>query len=93
MPSTTVAVAPGLSSFLKDMKNHAVDANIERFISLLKRRQIRNSRPCAIATATLLRNVVTEFREKDVVKLLDRIRRVGQRLTAAQPREMAVGNI
>ena len=60
---------------------------------MLKRRQIRNSRPCAIATTHLLLQVVVDFRDRDVTKLLSRIRRVGQRLMAAQPKEMVVGNI
>ena len=61
--------------------------------SLLKRRQIRGSRSCAIATAELLRQVVANFKSKDVAKLLARIRQVGNKLIAAQPREMVVGNI
>lgn len=63
------------------------------FISLLKRRQIKNSRPCAIATAQLLLRVVAKFRWTDVGKLLVRIKQVGQRLIEAQPKEMVVGNI
>ncbi|OCK81746.1 nagb/rpia/CoA transferase-like protein [Lepidopterella palustris CBS 459.81] len=93
MPPTTVTVAPGLSSFLKSLKNTPVDSSIEHFIALLKRRQIRNSRPCAIATTQLLLRVVAEFKFRDVDKLLRRVREVGQRLIAAQPREMVVGNI
>ncbi|KAK2625248.1 hypothetical protein QTJ16_005617 [Diplocarpon rosae] len=61
--------------------------------SLLKRRQIKNSRPCAIATAHLLLRVVAKFRWTDIGKLLQRIQEVGQRLIEAQPREMVVGNI
>jgi len=60
---------------------------------LLKRRQIRHSRPCAIATAYLIRRVVTTQRVTDVAQLIERVQSVGQRLCAAQPREMAVGNI
>ncbi|KAH6674080.1 hypothetical protein B0J14DRAFT_30793 [Halenospora varia] len=60
---------------------------------LLKRRQIRNSRPCAMATAHLLLRVVAKFRWTDIGKLLQRIQEVGQRLIEAQPREMVVGNI
>ncbi|EON62791.1 hypothetical protein W97_02016 [Coniosporium apollinis CBS 100218] len=86
-------VTPGLTPFLKSLKATPVESSIEHFISLLKRRQIRNSRPCAIATTQLLLRVVAEFKGRDVNKLLQRIRHVGQRLTAAQPREMAVGNI
>lgn len=60
---------------------------------LLKRRQIKNSRPCAIATAELLKRVVAKFKWTDVGKLILRIQQVGQRLIEAQPREMVVGNI
>lgn len=65
-------------------------ANIFR---LLKRRQIRNSRPCAIATTALLARVVGEFKGRDAAKLVERIRQVGRRLTSAQPREVVVGNM
>ncbi|ORY12260.1 hypothetical protein BCR34DRAFT_600815 [Clohesyomyces aquaticus] len=61
--------------------------------SLLKRRQIRNSRPCALATTALLLRVVGEFKGRDAAKLVERIRQVGRRLTSAQPREVVVGNI
>ena len=61
---------------------------------LLKRRQIRDSKPCAIATALLLREVVAHFRTtNDMSKLIDRVQRVGQRLQKSQPRELTVGNI
>lgn len=60
---------------------------------LLKRRQIRNSRPCAIATCLLLIQVVKKWKGSDPGKLIRRVRDVGLRLTSAQPREMAVGNI
>ena len=62
-------------------------------IRLLKRRQIKNSRPCAIATAHLLLRVVNKSKWTDIGKLLERIRQVGKRLVEAQPREMVVGNI
>lgn len=61
--------------------------------SLLKRRQIRNSRPCAIATTALLLRVVGEFKGRDAARLVQRIREVGRQLTSAQPREVVVGNI
>ena len=62
-------------------------------VSQVKEGSIKNSRPCAIATAELLLRVVAAERTKDVSVLIDRIRDVGRRLAAAQPREMAVGNI
>lgn len=61
--------------------------------SLLKRRQIRNSRPCAYATVHLLLRIVAECRACSAQDLLTRIRHVGHRLITAQPREMVVGNI
>ncbi|KAF2467050.1 nagb/rpia/CoA transferase-like protein [Lindgomyces ingoldianus] len=93
MRPEVVSVAPGLSSFLKSLKTTPVEPSIEHFISLLKRRQIRNSRPCAIATTALLLRVVGEFKGRDAGKLVERIRQVGRRLTSAQPREVVVGNI
>ncbi|KAH9876161.1 hypothetical protein J1614_004040 [Plenodomus biglobosus] len=91
-PGATIQ-APGLSSFLKSLKTTPVDPSVEHLISLLKRCQIRNSRPCAIATTALLLRVVGEFKGRDAAKLIDRIRQVGRRLTSAQPREVVVGNI
>ncbi|KAF2184454.1 translation initiation factor eIF-2B subunit beta [Zopfia rhizophila CBS 207.26] len=93
MPQGAVTVAPGLSSFLKSLKTTPVEPSVEHFISLLKRRQIRNSRPCAIAATALLLRVVGEFKGRDSAKLVERIRQVGKRLTSAQPREVVVGNI
>ena len=60
---------------------------------LLKHRRIKTSRPCAIATAQLLRRVVEAFRLPDPWKLIERVQHVGRRLIAAQPRELVVGNI
>ncbi|KAJ5587866.1 uncharacterized protein N7459_003631 [Penicillium hispanicum] len=93
MPSTSLALTPGLASFLKSLKNSPIDTSIEDLISLLKRRQIRHSRSCATATAYLLRGVVSMCRTSDSAKLIERVQSVGRRLMAAQPREMVVGNI
>ncbi|KAL2073714.1 hypothetical protein VTL71DRAFT_11040 [Oculimacula yallundae] len=93
MPSIQTGYAPNLSVFLKSLKAAPLESSIENLISLLKRRQIQNSRPCAIATAHLLLRVVAKFKWTDIGKLLERIQEVGRRLVAAQPREMVVGNI
>lgn len=93
MPSTTVGQTPSLSTFLKSLKHNDIESSIELFVSLLQRRQIRNSRPCAIATTQLLLRVVANERTRDAQALIKRIRDVGRRLVVAQPREMAVGNI
>lgn len=61
--------------------------------SLLKRRQIRASRACAVATAHLLRQVVKTHRAGDVSRLIQTVRDVGQRLISAQHKELAIGNI
>ncbi|KAI9814962.1 MAG: GCD complex subunit gcd7 [Thelocarpon impressellum] len=93
MPSPSVAATPGLSSFLRSLKTDPVESSVEHLISLLKRRQVRSSRPCAIATAYLLLRVVSVSKWAGVAALIQRVQQVGQRLCAAQPREMAVGNI
>lgn len=94
MPAAvTVGETPSLATFLQSLKSSDPESSIELFISLLKRRQIKNSRPCALATAQLLLRVVAAERIRDVQQLIDRIRDVGRRLVAAQPREMAVGNV
>ncbi|KAI5360282.1 Putative nagB/RpiA transferase, initiation factor 2B-like protein [Septoria linicola] len=93
MPSAIIGQTPSLSTFLKSQKSQDVDTSIELLVSLLKRRQIRNSRPCAIATAHLLLRVVGSSRWKDSLSLIKRICEVGRKLVSAQPREMAVGNI
>lgn len=93
MPTATVGQTPSLTTYLKSLKHNDIETSIELFISLLKRRQIRNSRPCALATVNLLLRVVGEARTRDAQQLIERIREVGRRLVAAQPREMAVGNV
>ena len=65
----------------------------QHFLSLFKRRQIRASRACATATAYLLLRVVSACKTTDAARLIERVQSVGRRLVAAQPREMAVGNI
>ncbi|QIW97400.1 hypothetical protein AMS68_002918 [Peltaster fructicola] len=94
MPS---ALAPhhttSLAAFLKSIKHDEIDSAIELFVSLLQRRQIKSSRPCALATAHLLLRVIAAERYKNAQALIKRIKSVGRKLVAAQPREMAVGNI
>ena len=46
-----------------------------------------------MATAYLLCRVVEMFRISDVSGLIEQVQQVGKRLSAAQPREMAIGNI
>ncbi|KAK6435005.1 GCD complex subunit gcd7 [Oleoguttula sp. CCFEE 5521] len=95
MPSAvnSFGATPNLATFLKASKNNSIESGIELLVSLLQRRQIRNSRQCALATAHLLLRVIGAERVRDVQVLIKRVRSVGRRLISAQPREMAVGNI
>ncbi|KAH8697013.1 translation regulator GCD7 [Talaromyces proteolyticus] len=93
MVSNSAALTPGLSSFLKSLKTTPIETSIDNLVSLLKRRQIRLSRSCAIATAYLLLRVVSAFRTTDAARLIERVQSVGRRLMIAQPRELVVGNI
>ncbi|KAG5292843.1 translation regulator GCD7 [Histoplasma ohiense] len=93
MVPSTVTLTPGLQSFLKVLKTSDVDSATENLISLLKRHQLRSSHSCAVATAYLLRRVVSTSKVTDPERLIDCVQNVGRRLIAAQPREMVVGNI
>ncbi|GAA5795912.1 hypothetical protein EDC94DRAFT_619727 [Helicostylum pulchrum] len=70
-----------------------LEAQIEDFIQRLKRRQILGSYFVAKETATILRQVVSTSRWRDVNVLIDIVTQTGARLAAAQPNELAVGNI
>ncbi|KAF7729023.1 Translation initiation factor eIF-2B subunit beta [Apophysomyces ossiformis] len=72
---------------------NALETQVENFISRLKRRQVIGSYEVAKETAVLLRQAVSTTRWRDVETLLDLITELGGRLAAAQPKELAVGNI
>ncbi|GJN67929.1 GCD complex subunit gcd7 [Purpureocillium lilacinum] len=93
MPSATPGYAPDLEKYLKSLKGQPLEAAVEKLISLLKRRQIRGSEPCAVATAHILLQVVARSKWHDVDSLLDNVGNVGSRLAEAQPRELVVANI
>jgi len=71
----------------------ALEAHVESFISRLKRRQIVGSYEVAKETAIILRQVVSTTRWSDATVLIQIIKDLGSRLSAAQPKELAVGNI
>jgi translation initiation factor eIF-2B subunit beta len=91
--SFPMADLPAISQVRRILCSALFTSNHTNTSSLLKRRQIRNSRPCAIATTALMLRVVGEFKGRDAAKMVERIRQVGRRLIAAQPREVVVGNI
>lgn len=84
---------PGLVSFRANLPSWPVEKSVEYLISLLRRRQIRGPKQCALATAWLLRKVVSTTRASEPGKLLLRVQEVGKRLVEAAPRELTVGNI
>lgn len=71
----------------------AVKSNLILLRSQFKRRHIKGSEPCAIATAHILLQVVAKSKWRDVDTLLSNVARVGRRLVEAQPRELAISNI
>lgn len=62
-------------------------------LRLLKRRQIRGSEPCAVATAHILLQVVARSKWHDVESLIRNVSQTGRRLVEAQPKELVVANI
>jgi len=84
---------PGLASFRANLPSWPVDKSIEYLVSLLRRRQIRGPKQCALATAWLLRKVVSNTKATEPGKLIVRVQDVGKRLVEAAPRELTVGNI
>jgi translation initiation factor eIF-2B subunit beta len=91
-PNSTTRT-PGFNSFLRSLPTDPIDNSTEYLISLLKRRQIKGPKPCALATAYLLRRVITLTRAADSTKLIDRVTQTGKRLIAANPKEPVIANI
>lgn len=70
-----------------------LEIHVESFISKLKRRQVTGSYNVAIATCQFLMRVTSISRWNTVSEFIKVIRSVGKRITDAQPREFAAGNI
>ncbi|KAK8921894.1 hypothetical protein KSP39_PZI020525 [Platanthera zijinensis] len=73
-----------------------IQAHVNDFVLKLKRRKIEGSQATARQTAELLRAVVSHQRlpyTNQALALLDAVRDVGEQLIAANPVELAVGNI
>ncbi|KAJ3007331.1 Translation initiation factor eIF-2B subunit beta [Thoreauomyces humboldtii] len=73
---------------LRDIENQ-----VEDHIAKLRRRQIVGSDKVAIETARLLLKVVSASGCNDAKTLSTEVKKVGTRLQAAQPIELAVGNM
>ncbi|KAJ1309593.1 hypothetical protein OPQ81_006366 [Rhizoctonia solani] len=67
--------------------------NVESLVARLRRRQVTGAHDTAVETVLLLRQVVSTARFSSIDQLLAMIRGVGTRLVAAQPKEIAVGNM
>ncbi|KAI9892529.1 MAG: GCD complex subunit gcd7 [Vezdaea aestivalis] len=96
-PAEDGSYVPNLSTYLRSLEqvedHQTAEHAIEICMSLLKRRQISHSRASAIAIISLLTKVVQVHPWTNVDSLIARVRDVGARLIAAQPREVAVGNV
>ncbi|KAI4339094.1 hypothetical protein MLD38_024070 [Melastoma candidum] len=73
-----------------------VQSLVNEFILKLKKRKIEGSQATARQTAVLLRSVISQQRipyTSQAAALIDAVRAVGEQLIAANPIELAVGNI
>ncbi|XWS65524.1 hypothetical protein CRYUN_Cryun05aG0120500 [Craigia yunnanensis] len=73
-----------------------IHALVNDFLSKLKKRKIEGSQATAKQTAELLRSVISQTRvpyTNQSAALIDSVKAVGERLIAANPVELAVGNI
>ncbi|XP_011000545.1 PREDICTED: translation initiation factor eIF-2B subunit beta-like [Populus euphratica] len=73
-----------------------VQALVNDFLIKLKKRKIEGSQATARHTAELLRSVISQQRvpyTNQAAALIDAVRAVGEKLIAANPVELAVGNI
>ncbi|KAK9046908.1 hypothetical protein V6N11_052778 [Hibiscus sabdariffa] len=71
-------------------------ALVNDFISKLKKRKIEGSQATAKQTAELLRSVISQTRvpyTNQAAALIQSVKAVGERLIAANPVELAVGNV
>ncbi|OAP61132.1 hypothetical protein AYL99_03333 [Fonsecaea erecta] len=93
MAPPAASLTPGFASFQKVLSTEPLDASTTYLVSLLKRRQIRGSKRCAVVTTLLLLRTVELTKQADSVRLIQRVTEVGQKLIEAAPHEPAVGNI
>ncbi|GME78952.1 unnamed protein product [Ambrosiozyma monospora] len=70
-----------------------LDILVDTFISKLKRRQITGSYKIATETCQFLMRVISTSRWSTPQEFIQLIRKVGQRIQEAQPREFVTGNV
>ncbi|KIW97188.1 uncharacterized protein Z519_02580 [Cladophialophora bantiana CBS 173.52] len=93
MAPTAASWTPGFASFQRVLSTEPLETSTTYLVSLLKRRQIRGSKRCAVVTTLLLLRTVELTKQADSVRLIQRVREVGKKLIEAAPHEPAVGNI
>lgn len=71
----------------------SVHDQLEDFCTQLRRRQIEGSLATGRRTAELLRIFISTNRHSDALALVEDVRSVGNKLQAAKPIELAIGNI
>ncbi|KAI9139994.1 hypothetical protein BKA69DRAFT_1082902 [Paraphysoderma sedebokerense] len=72
--------------------SHQILAEIDSFISKLKRRQVFGSHAVSNETLRILRIIVSQGKWPNAQALINLLKSVGKRLAEAQPIELAVGN-
>ncbi|KAH9322762.1 hypothetical protein KI387_017401, partial [Taxus chinensis] len=80
----------------KEAKMPDLQAAVNDFVIKLKRRQVEGSQASARETAVLLRSVISQQRvphSNQAVSLIGAVKSVGVQLIAANPVELAIGNI
>ncbi|GMH15701.1 hypothetical protein Nepgr_017542 [Nepenthes gracilis] len=87
-----------IMAVLKDDKKNMPDVQVlvNDFVNKLRKRKIEGSQATARQTAELLRSVISQQRvpyTNQAGALIDAIKAVGEKLIAANPIELAVGNI
>ncbi|KAL9675725.1 hypothetical protein QQ045_003931 [Rhodiola kirilowii] len=73
-----------------------INATVNEFVNKLKKRKIEGSQTTSRLAAELLRSVISQHRlpyTNQAAALIDAVKAVGEKLIAANPVELAVGNI
>ena len=70
-----------------------IEAQRQNSLAQLKRRQVCGSYGCALLSLQLLRNMIGSCRWSTAAQLMERVRYLGAELAAAQPMELAIGNM
>ncbi|KAF2555880.1 hypothetical protein F2Q68_00018132 [Brassica cretica] len=90
------AAVPYTSSSGADSESKNVQSTVLEFVNKLRKRKIEGSQATAKCTVELLRSVISQQRvphSNQASALIDAVKAVGEQLVAANPVELAVGNV